>query len=133
MLGLVMLKKVHMVILMQVDLAAAITFYQQLGLQLKFHLKGKWAEFELREVKLGLCSGNKKEEWRTGIVFEIDNISQFYQKMNGQIEFISKPIEKLHGLMVSIKDPNGNIIDLYQPTPKKLRKFIEEVKEKDGN
>jgi len=35
--------------------------------------------------------------------------------------------------MVSIKDPNGNIIDLYQPTPKKLRKFIKEVKEKGVN
>ena len=133
MLESVIFKKVHMVILMQVDLAAAMAFYQQLGLQLKFHLKDKWAEFELGEVKLGLCPGNKKQEWRTGIVFEIDNIRQFYQKMNDQIEFISKPIEKLHGLMVSIKDPNGNIIDLYQPTPKKLRKFIKGVKEKDAN
>ncbi len=129
----VIFKKVHMVILMQADLAAAMTFYQQLGLQLKFHLKDKWAEFEIGGVKLGLCPGNKKQKWRTGIVIEIDDIRQFYQKMSDQIEFISKPIEKLHGLMVSIKDPNGNIIDLYQPTPKKLRKFIEGVKKKDAN
>ncbi|MGB8367564.1 MAG: VOC family protein [Candidatus Babeliales bacterium] len=128
-----MIKKIHMVILMQADLEAAVAFYQKLGLQLTFHLKDKWAEFELEGARLGLCPGNAKEERRAGIVFEIDNIAQFFQKMNNQVTFASDPIEKLHGIMVSIKDPNGNIIDLCQPTPKKLKKFIKEVKEKNSS
>ena len=130
-LELVCFKKIHMVILMQTDLAAGVVFYQKLGLNLKFHLKNKWAEFELGEVKLGLFPGNERQEWRTGIVFEIDDIKRLYEKMNDGIEFVGEPIEKIHGIMVSIKDPNGNIVDLYQPTPNKLREFIKEVKEKD--
>ncbi len=120
-----------MVILTQVDLDAAIDFYQQLGFRLNFHLPNKWAEFALGEIKLGLFPGNEKKEHRTGIVFEVDNIKQFFQKLNNKIEFVGDPVEKLHGIMVSVKDPNNNIIDFYQPTPRKLEKFIKKIKEKE--
>jgi len=87
-----------MVVLVQADLAAGVDFYQKLGLNLKFHLKNKWSKFELGEVKLGLFSGNRKQELRTGIVLEVDDIERLYQKINDEVEFIGKPIEKFMAL-----------------------------------
>ena len=37
--------KIAMIILMQRDLDAAVAFYHDLGLQLKFRMKDRWAEF----------------------------------------------------------------------------------------
>ncbi len=33
--------------------------------------------------------------------------------------------------MASMKDPGGNIIDLYQPTPEKVQKIVKDVVTKD--
>ncbi len=59
-----------MVILMQADLAVGVAFYKKFNLNLKFHLKNKLIKFKLGEVKLGLFSGNEKQERRTGIMGE---------------------------------------------------------------
>ena len=31
------------------------------------------------------------------------------------------PSDAAHGIMASIQDPSGNILDLYQPTPEKIQ------------
>ena len=48
------IKKVGMFILMESDLHSAVEFYKKLGLELKFHLKDKWVEFRLGDIKIGL-------------------------------------------------------------------------------
>lgn len=114
-----------MVILMQSDLEAAISFYKQLGLQLKFAMKDTWAEFELNGIKIGLCPHQgPAEDNRSGIVLQVNDLTAFHQQMQGQITFLTQPIEAGHGIMTSIKDPGGNIIDLYQPTPEKLKDML---------
>jgi predicted enzyme related to lactoylglutathione lyase len=125
-----MLTRLNMLILMQSDLQKAIDFYQKLGgLTLKFHLKNQWAEFELGDLKLGLCpTGKEPKELRTGIVFEMDDVRAFYESHKDDLDFMGNVIEKVHGIMVSIKDPSGNIIDLYQPTPEKLEELIRKAK-----
>lgn len=112
-----------MIILMEHDLDAAVAFYTNLGLNLKFRMKDTWAEFELKGMKIGLCQSGLQEPQpnRTGIVFEVADLNALYEKQKETITFISKPIEAAHGIMTSIQDPGGNIIDVYQPTPEKLK------------
>ncbi len=115
-----------MVILLQPDLAAAVAFYKKLGCKQAFYISSKWAEFQLGDTKLGLCPINAEGPiaTRTGLVFEVANMNQFMADMKGACEFIGEPIEKPHGIMLSIKDPGGNIIDVYQPTPEKLKEYL---------
>lgn len=121
-----MITKLYMAILMQPDLPAAVAFYKKLGLQQVFYVSSKWAEFQLGETKIGLCPTptEKPMQVRTGLVFEVDSIATFMENMKDAADFLGEPIEKPHGVMVSIKDPGGNIIDIYQPTPEKLKEFL---------
>ncbi len=121
--------KVAMIVLMQRDLDAAVAFYHDLGLQLKFRMKNRWAEFDLNGVKIGLCPAPQDlpEQIRTGIVFEIGNLVDTYEKNKERFTFLTAPITASHGIMTSIQDPSGNIIDLYQPTPEKLKEVLHKV------
>lgn len=127
------IKKVEMIILMQHDLDAAVSFYLRFGLSLKFRMKEKWAEFEIQGVKLGLCPTSQDMQGRrSGIVFEVDDVRALYAALKDEVTFIGEPVEALHGVMVSVQDPGGNILDLYQPTPEKVKQLVENVKNEDG-
>lgn len=126
-------KRFGMIILMQKDLAAAVEFYKSLGFQLKFHLKDKWAEFELDTVKLGLCPTDEEPGLiRTGIVLEVDDLRRMYEERKDSIHFFTEPNAAVHGIMVSFKDPSGNVLDLYQPTPENVKELIKKTAEKNG-
>ena len=126
-------KRVNMLILMQPDLEAAVTFYSELGLTKKFHLKEKWAEFDVQGVSLGLCpiSATDLPDRRTGIVLEVEDLRALHQELIDYIQFVGEPVEAVHGLMVSFRDPGGNILDLYQPTPEKVQDLVKETVEKE--
>lgn len=127
-----LIKKVGMVILMQQDLDAAVSFYLQLGIPLKFRMKEKWAEFDINGVKLGLCPTSQDMQGRrSGIVLEVEDVRTMYNDLKDEITFIGEPAEALHGIMVSFKDPGGNILDLYQPTPEKVKELVDKVKQED--
>ncbi len=123
-------KKIDMVILMQHDLAAAVEFYKNLGLHLKFHMQNKWAEFDLDGVKVGLCPTSDKIDRRTGIVLQVENLREVYDALKDTVSFLNEPFEAVHGVMVSFKDPGGNILDLYQPTPEKVDELVKKTVEK---
>ncbi|MBP9764787.1 VOC family protein [Candidatus Babeliales bacterium] len=127
--------KLGMVIFMQPDLEKAVEFYKKFGFKLNFHLKDRWAEFDLGCVKLGLCPvENAQDNVRTGVVFEImQDLVAFHAQMKEQgIEFINEPIVAPHGVMLGVKDSGGNVFDLYQPTPEKVKEIIEQTKEEQG-
>lgn len=126
-------KRVNMLILMQPDLEAAVTFYSALGLVKKFHLKEKWAEFDVQGVSLGLCpiSATDLPDRRTGIVLEVEDLRKLHQELIDYVQFMSEPVEAIHGLMVSFRDPGGNILDLYQPTSEKVQDMAKEMVEKE--
>ncbi len=125
-------KNVHMLILLENDIPKAIEFYKKLGLKLQFHLENQWAEFLLGGVKIGLCPYKEElPERRTGIVFEVDDINALYNELKDTGVFVGEPVEKVHGIMLGIKDPGGNIIDLYQPTPEKVQEMVEKIKKED--
>lgn len=128
-----MITKVGMIIMLEHDVDAAAAFYKKLGLKQIFHIKESWAEFALGDVKIGLCPTRQEVHDRiTGLVLEVQDVKAFYEKYKDEITFKSEPIEKVHGLMASIQDPGGNIIDLYQPTPEKVQKLVKEVVKKDA-
>jgi len=124
--------KLGMVIFMQKDLAAAVEFYQKLGLKLNFHLPERWAEFDLGCVKLGLCPMEQAQDnVRTGVVFEVmqDLVAMHAKLQSEGITFVNEPVTAPHGVMIGVKDPGGNVFDLYQPTPEKMKEFVEKNKD----
>lgn len=125
-------QKVHMLIVMQPDIAKAIAFYQTLGLKLIFHIKDKWAEMQLGDIKLGLCPTSVSSEGtRTGIVLQVADVKKAYNELKDSVEFMSEPKEAVHGIMVSFKDAGGNLLDLYQPTPEKITELVKKTAEQD--
>jgi predicted enzyme related to lactoylglutathione lyase len=119
------INRLSMVILMQQDIEAAVVFYEALGCTLRFKLPGQWAELGLGEITLGLCPADQPSEpRRTGLVFSVTDIQTFYTAHKNTLPFLSEPIIKVHGGMVSVQDPYGNIIDLYQATPEKVKELL---------
>jgi len=119
-------KKVNMLIVLQPHLDQAIEFYEALGLKKQFELEKRWAEFLIGDIKLGLCiTPNQSVEKRTGIVLEVEDLTKMYNELADEIEFIQEPKAAAHGVMATIKDPGGNLIDLYQPTPETLKEALE--------
>lgn len=126
-------KKIAMVIFMQKDLAAAVAFYAKLGIPVVFELKNRWAELRVGDVQIGLCpTESELSDFRTGVVFEVEDVRGAYQALKDEVTFLSEPVEAVHGVMVSLKDPGNNIIDLYQPTPEKVRALAEKIKQEEG-
>ena len=125
--------RVSMLILMQPDLEKAVAFYQNMGLPLIFHIKGKWAEFQLGDTKIGLAPiGQELPLHRTGIVLEVKDLQATYEHLKSEgVQFVREPVEALHGLMASFRDPGNAVIDLYQPTPEKVAEFMRQQKEQE--
>ena len=127
-----MITRLNMLILLQHDLDAAIEFYQKLELKLVFQMKGRWAEFALADgTTIGMCPIGKKPEhlMRTGMVFEVDDLHAVHAQLKDTTKFVNEPTEKEHGIIASIADPGNNVIDLYQPTPEKLKELIRQQQE----
>ena len=115
-------KKVAMIIIMQNDLETGIDFYKKLGLTLVFQVKDSWAEFKLNDLSIGLCPTTEKLDYhRTNIVLAIDDLPAFYEAHKDSLSFLDKPVQASHGFIASIKDPSGNIVDLYQATEQKTK------------
>ena len=126
--------RLGMVILLVNDLEKSQDFYTKIGCKQKFALKNHWIELSLGEIKIGLCpTKNEIQNFRTGLVLETNDLMSTYQDwQDAGIEFINEPKTALHGIMISFKDPSGNIIDLYQPTPEKVLDLAKKVKVEDG-
>jgi hypothetical protein len=124
--------KVGMLITIQHDIEASFEFYKNMGLTPKFHIKNRWAEFELENTKLILCpTENELPERHTGIVLEVQNLNELYTELSAKnIVFVTAPKEAPHGIMASIKDPGNNIVDLYQPTHEKMAEIVKNAQDK---
>lgn len=125
--------KVGLLILVQPDIEQAFEFYQKLGLEPKFHIKDRWAEFKLGDLKLVLCptAETNLPDRHTGIVLEVEDLEQLHQDlMEKGIQLLSEPKTASHGIMASIKDPGNNVLDLYQPTPEKVAEIVRQAQER---
>ena len=65
------------------------------------------------------------------MVFEIlEDLLALHKKLQAEgVTFVNEPVVAPHGVMVGIKDPGGNVLDLYQATPEKLQEFAQKAKE----
>jgi len=129
-----LIKKAHMFIMLAEEklFENTVEFYKKLDLQPKFHLKEKWAEFDLGNLLVGICPASQElPDRRTGIVFEVEDLKKTYDESKEYMTFLSEPVEAIHGIMASVKDPAGNIFDLYQPTPDKVKDLAKKIKEKE--
>ena len=119
-----------MVILMVNDIEKAVTFYEGLGGEKRCLFPKSWAELSLNGLTIALCHTEQEQgQRRTGMVFSIDDLMAFYEKQKDTLLFLEEPVTKLHGVMVSVQDPSGNVLELYQATPEKVREFMEAKKE----
>jgi hypothetical protein len=132
--------KLGMVIFMQHDLGKAVEFYKKMGMKLNFHIPDRWAEFDLGCVRLGMCPvDHTQEPVRTGVVFEVqEDLIELHAKLKADgMHMLNDPVIAPHGIMVGMKDPGNNVFDLYQPTPEKMKEFVDKNKEteekKDGD
>ena len=126
--------RVAMLILMQNSLEDAIAFYTKLGFNLNFQIKDQWAEFEAHGVKLGLAITDMElPERRTGIILEVDDLYDWCKQQDEQGISCSESVERLHGIMSSIKDPGNNVLELYQPTPEKVKEAADKIKEEEAS
>jgi catechol 2,3-dioxygenase-like lactoylglutathione lyase family enzyme len=117
--------RISMFILMQYNLEQAIDFYTKLGFKLGFQLKDQWAEFDADGIKIGLAqTPTELPERRTGIILEVDDLNNFCDEMDAKGIACSERIERLHGIMSSIKDPGNNILEVYQATPEKVQEAL---------
>lgn len=109
--------KLHMVILFQRDLEAGVEFYKKLGLPCLVHVPKKWAECLLDSVKIALCPIDEEiQDRHTGLVLEVADCMKLYAELLEKgVVGVQQPITAAHGIMASIKDPSGNILDIYQP------------------
>lgn len=122
-----------MFILMGNNLIPMIEFYKKLGFPLNFHVPEKWAEFDIQGVKLGIAQTEQElPERRTGIVLEVPDLYAFYQdaKSDG-VEFLQEPVQAVHGIIASFKDPGNNILDVYQPMPERVKEYIKKAHEQE--
>lgn len=126
-------RKVGIIIFLQHNLAAAIEFYKTLGLTMTFSLPDKWAEFEVGEIKIGLCpTDHEPFDRHSGVVFEVDDVRALYEAHKDLLSFVREPVEAVHGIMTSVKDPGGNIVDLYQPTPDRVKEMVEKMRQEEA-
>jgi len=116
-----------MIILMQNNLDQAVDFYTKLGFKLGFQLKDQWAEFEAEGVKIGLATTQTElPERRTGIVLGVDDINAWCDQMDELGIACTERVERLHGIMSSVKDPSNNILEVYQATPEKVQEVLKD-------
>ena len=96
-------------------------FYHDL-LRLPLHSRHDgWLAFELGEVRFnigvhGEVHGGSQDPYRIMPHLGVDDIHQAYQRLSGDgVEFI-RPPEQEHwgGWVATLKDPDGNILQLLQ-------------------
>ena len=122
-----MITRLSTLIVIQNDLAAGVAFYKSLGLKLAFEIPSRWAEFILPEgTKLCLCPTSQElnSQRHTGFVFEVKDLKQLHEQLKESTTFVNEPTEKEYGIIASIADPAGNVIDLFEPDPEKIQEMM---------
>lgn len=118
------------IILLQNDLEKAISFYTKLGFQMQFHLPNQWAEMSLDTLRIGLAVTQEAlSAHRTGIVLEVADVRAWCEQLAQQGINCFEPVDGMHGIMSGMQDPGGNIIDVYQPTPERIKEALDKKKE----
>ena len=105
------------------DMERTVAFYRDLGLTLKFQDGARWAQFDVAGAALALSSA---EEGAVApgdgavVTLEVDDLDATARALGNHGTAIVRPIRDMgpHGRTMAIRDPEGNVIQLYQRASK---------------
>lgn len=96
-------------------------FYESaLGLQLKFRDKDRWIQYSAGNTSVALASREEAQPATAGVVmvFEVEDFAAIAQQVaaaGGQV--LGTRDMGAHGAVMSVRDPEGNIVQLFKRTP----------------
>ena len=74
-----------------------------------------WSEIPLENIVIALLHDEKAKPWRTGIVFEVDDIYEAVKRLKVKGVEVSEVEDIGFGLLAFFKDPEGNEYEIFQP------------------
>lgn len=93
-------------------------FYAQaLGLQLKFRDEDRWIQYGVGNTNVALASRAEAMPATTGVVmvFEVDSFDAVAERVRaGGGELLGERDMGDHGAVLSLRDPEGNIVQLFK-------------------
>jgi predicted enzyme related to lactoylglutathione lyase len=101
-----------------------VEFYRQvLGLKLLFQ-REDWSEFDIDGQRLAFCKVDAPPEnndsFRPGVSFLAQPIEQVIADLSQKgVQFTEELEVYPYGKLASFRDPDGNILGLYEPPPLK--------------
>ena len=99
------------------------TFYESaLGLQLKFHDKDRWFQYGVGNSNVALACREEAVPATSGVVmvFEVEDFTAVAERVAASGgELLGVRDMGSHGAVLSLRDPEGNIVQLFkrQGTP----------------
>ncbi len=98
---------------------AAVAFYRDvLGLDLRVRAGEDWAEFDVAGTTIALHGsreGHPPPQAGATVVFEVDDLDSSMRSLRAKgIDFEGEVREAPTGRFASLRDPDGNIIQLFQ-------------------
>ena len=116
--GLDIVKKLQNAYYITKNMERAVSFYRDtLGLSIAFQDGNKWAQFKAGASNFSLSSPEQGAFGRSGgvIIFEVESIDQFEKKIEkSQGSIIEIRDMGDHGKVLTFRDPDENIVQLYQ-------------------
>ena len=106
------------------DMGRALTFYRDVvGLALKFQDGDRWTQFDVGGAALALSSPAEGAVAPGGgavVTLEVDNLEATARSLTAQGVETVRPMRDMgtHGKTMAIRDPDGNVVQLYQRAPK---------------
>ncbi|MBI1885623.1 MAG: VOC family protein [Chloroflexi bacterium] len=115
-----MLAKVHSVLIWTEDLHRLVPFYRDvLGLKPQMEAEG-FVVFgsEGAQVVIGVHSevhGRSRDPNRIMVNFAVEDCQAVYERLKGQgVEFIRPPSKEDGITIATLRDPDGNVLQLFQ-------------------
>jgi predicted enzyme related to lactoylglutathione lyase len=106
------------------EMERTLSFYRDvLGLALKFRDGSRWAQFDVGGAGLALCSpgeGAVTPGAGAVVTLEVDDLDAAVQAFAAKGVETVRPVRDTgaHGRTMAIRDPDGNVVQLYQPAGK---------------
>ena len=116
--GLDIVKKLQNAYYITKNMERAVSFYRDtLGLSIAFQDGNKWAQFKAGESNFSLSSPDEGAFGASGgvIIFEVESIDLFEKKIEkSQGSIIEIRDMGDHGKVLTFRDPDENIVQLFQ-------------------
>ncbi|MAQ56130.1 MAG: glyoxalase [Rhodospirillales bacterium] len=116
--NIILVKKLQNTYYITENMDKSVEFYRDcLGLSVSFRDKNKWTQMKAGEVNFSLSSVEEGASGATGavVIFEVDDIKSYCLKLKESgAEIIEERDMGDHGKSLTFKDPDGNLVQLFQ-------------------